>query len=658
MQLDCIIIETDDFLKGESQLKKTLKKILFCAVFVLMISALFAVTSFAAETDIFSSLSVKVTEDEDNAFVKTQLATDGERYFFLPSSTDYTDVTFCFDDAEAAITLSTDLGSVQVVSGQPVDLTALFGDTAADIYTVTLTVDEESSTLNFMKSENLRAVFFVSEDPVLHGLSWVDASKSNKPSPYMTLVGVDGSVDYAKQTSEIKARGNSTFTNYAKKAYQIKLDKKVDLLNKGSKEANKKWVLLANAAESTMIRNSVTFELAAMLNMEYSSVYEHVDMYYDGEYRGTYLFCEKTEVGSSRVAIDDLDDRIEEANAGNPAYDEAVIVTKTTASKGEKDAKAESNGSYKFVTGLNEPALPEGAKHHAYLLEIDYTYRYRDEMSGFVTTRGQAVVTGNPEYLTKDTGYFISSFWQEFEDAVYSDDGYNKSTGKYYYEYCDLDSLVKLYLINELGRNYDSFGSSCFFYLPEDSDIMYAGPVWDYDLCYGIGYRNRISSSPENFFAIEKYMVNGLVKIESFRDAVKATLNKNDGEFYNAVQQLVVDGGVIDQQSALIDASARMNYKRWDILSDSYHIYNKEGFLPIVVKEGEELTYENGLSFLKYFISERIDWLSNATSSWKGDNYVIKTDDGSKNYNSFTKLLEKFTNFFKRIIEWFNNLFK
>lgn len=629
------------------------------SVFVLMMTVLLAVTSFAAQTDFYSSLSFKANADNDNTVIKTQFGTNSERYFFLPSSADFSDMTLYFDETESPVVLRTDLGEITVVSGEAFDLTALFPTNYdADVYTVNLSVNEETTALNFMKSANLRSVFFVSEDPASHGLAWVDTSKDNRPAPYMTLVDTNGNVDYSKQTKEIKARGNSTFTNYAKKAYQIKLDKKVDLLNKGSNEANKKWILLANAAESTMIRNSITFELAAILNMEYSTIYEHIDMYYDGMYRGTYLLCEKTEVGSSRVNIDNLDDRIEELNADTPAYDNPVVVTKTSASKGEKDAKAESNGSYKFVKDLVEPSLPEGATHHAYLMELDYTYRYRGELTGFVTNRGQAVVTSNPEYLTKNTGAFISNFWQEFEDAVYSENGYNSKTKKYYYEYCDLDSLVKLYLINELGRNYDSFASSTYFYLPEDSDIMYAGPVWDYDICYGIGYRNRISADTANFFTIEKYMLNGLVKIQSFRDAVKKTLNKENGEFYAAVQELVKEGGVIDRQAAQIDASARMNYMVWDIFSDSYHIYNKEGFLPIVVKEGAEKTYENGLLFLKDYIVERTDWLSSATDAWNGDNYTIKTDSGTKSYNSFTKMLEKFTNFFKRIIEWFNNLFK
>ena len=58
---------------------------------------------------------------------------------------------------------------------------------------------------------------------------------------------------------------------------------------------------------------------------------------------------------------------------------------------------------------------------------------------------------------------YISEYYQEFENAVYAQDadgnytGYNEETGKYYYEYCDLESLVRVYLLQELANNVDGF---------------------------------------------------------------------------------------------------------------------------------------------------------------------------------------------------------
>lgn len=57
---------------------------------------------------------------------------------------------------------------------------------------------------------------------------------------------------------EIRGRGNSTW-NFPKKPYKIKLNKKAGLL--GMNES-KQWILLANYADKSLIRNEVGFELS------------------------------------------------------------------------------------------------------------------------------------------------------------------------------------------------------------------------------------------------------------------------------------------------------------------------------------------------------------------------------------------------------------
>ena len=627
-------------------MKKSTKKVLLTIFSVIILAACFAITSFAADSDI----SFKANDDDNNTVISTQTGKDGKTYLFLPASADMTNLALYFD--ADALEISADKGTVNVASGEAFDLTAISTVKNGE-YAVKFA---DGSSLIIMKSANIRAFFYVSDDPETKGRPWVETSKDNKAKGNMSLVSLDGTVDFTDKVTEIKGRGNSTFADYAKKPYQIKINTKTKLIENSGK--SKKWILLANAADYSLLHNSVTFALAEMLGLEYTTSFEPVDFYYDGEYRGSYLITEKVEVDSSRVDIDDLDGRIEDLNEDTPAYENPVVVTKTTASKGVTDAAVNSKGSYKYVEGLIEPELPEGASHHAYLLEPDYTKRYNEEQTGFMTTRGQGVVTKNPEYLTKESGAYIAAFWQEFEDAVYSTNGYNTKTGKYYYEYCDLDSLIKLYLINELGKNYDSFGSSTYFYLPEDSDIMYAGPVWDYDICYGIGHRNRpVASNPENFFAATKYLINGLVKIESFREALKKTMTPGTGEFYTTASKLLGDNGIIAKQAEKIYASQKMNYKVWDIYASDYYTYNYEaGGYRIVVKEGKADNYDNAVEFFDYFVEERLDWLSDQITSWKGDNYSIITDKKTEPQKELS-FFEKIIAFFESILDWLLNLF-
>lgn len=607
-------------------MRKTKILTLFACILALIVLMAVSVSASSSIADIYY-----VAESDASGAVVCPQKQSGINYLFLPSSADLSALVFSSDKAYTTLTVTADK-TAKITFGSEVDVLSLFNDPNSldGEYKVTVTATSATEEiyqeeLVIMKSENIGALFLVSDDPDNQGRRWVDTSKSNEATGHMVFVNADGTVRHADEVTELKARGNSTFTDFEKKAYQIKIKSKAALTG-DENNAQKKWVLLANAGDITLIHNTLVATLAKDLALPYTIDCEAVDLYYDGEYRGSYLITDKAEVGDTGVDIQDLDGDIEDLNEGTDAYEAPVVVTKTRLSKGETDAAKDSNGSYKYVQGLIEPALPEGCSHHGYLLELDFIYRYPGEQSGFVTDRGQAVVTKNPEYLTKETGAFISQFYQDFEDAVFSPDGYNATTGKYYYEYCDLDSLVKIYLINEFTKNYDSYRSSTFFYLPEDEDIMYAGPIWDYDLCFttGYDYNSQIAGNPENFWAATKYLASTLITIESFRDAVKAYLNSEDGEFYLAAAKMLGEDGNIMKFSQTVYASQRMNYKLWDITHDETAAF----------RCGDEETYDNGIDFLLDFATDRLTWLSETTSAWEGDNYSAPMDPTKWNLTS------------------------
>ena len=606
-------------------MKKTL-----ILIAVIMIS-IFAMMTASAED--VNDIYFITTEENENTAIYTQTVS-GKTFLFLPSSADLSKLVLMNDAENKEYTISADK-TATATFGTETDILSLFNDVSAlnGEYKVKLTSGDETKEIIIMKSENIKSLFITSEDPENKGRAWIDKSKDNKAKGNMVYVDADGSIINADAVTEIKARGNSTFTDFEKKPYQIKIKNKFNMTG-DENNAQKKWVLLANAGDITLIHNSLVTTLAKDLGLPYTIDNTPVDLYYDGEYRGSYLLTDKVEVGEENLDIEDLDGLIEEANEDTDAYENPVVVVKTTASKGEETAETDSAGSYKYVDGLKEPELSEGCSHHGYLLELDFIYRYPDEQSGFVTDRGQAVVTKNPEYLTKDTGAFISQFYQDFEDAVFSPNGYNEKTGKYYYEYCDLDSLVKIYLINEYTKNYDSYRSSTFFYLPEDEDIMYAGPIWDYDLCFttGYDYNSQIAGNPENFWAASKYLASTLITIESFRDAVKEYLNSEDGIFYKAAEKMLGEDGNIMTYSQNVYASQRMNYKLWDITQEKTAAF----------RCGDEETYDNGIDFLLDFATKRLAWLSDTTSGWNGEKYSAPMDpatwDKTTRYHEPVKL--------------------
>ena len=99
-----------------------------------------------------------------------------------------------------------------------------------------------------------------------------------------------------------KVRGNTTALSWVtKKAYTFKFAKKKNVLGMGS---GKKWALLANAFDPTLLRNYTAFELARELGLEYTSNQKFCELWVDGSFRGCYIIYEPVEEGKDRVNID------------------------------------------------------------------------------------------------------------------------------------------------------------------------------------------------------------------------------------------------------------------------------------------------------------------------------------------------------------------
>lgn len=66
----------------------------------------------------------------------------------------------------------------------------------------------------------------------------------------------------------------------------------------------KNYLLLANVMDASLLRDQVLYDLADDMGLEYTPDIEPVDVFIDGEYKGSYSLSEKVEVGESRVNID------------------------------------------------------------------------------------------------------------------------------------------------------------------------------------------------------------------------------------------------------------------------------------------------------------------------------------------------------------------
>ena len=217
--------------------------------------------------------------------------------------------------------------------------------------------------------------------------------------------------------SKIKVRGNSTSSG-AKKPYNFKLNSKTELLGMGKA---KKWCLLANCYEKTLIRNEMVFDFARNFTcLEYTPDSRFVDVYLNGVLKGNYILCEAVEAGSSRVDID---------------IDNGEFLL-------ERDVREEEGTVY-----LNSPVL------------------------------GIRFALNEPEEPTAAQLDSLKAFLKKAETALSS--GKMSEIEKYF----DIPSIVDFYIILEYFKQVDISVGSTRFYIKDGK--IYGGPVWDFDLTMG-----------------------------------------------------------------------------------------------------------------------------------------------------------------------------
>ncbi|MGN0775553.1 MAG: CotH kinase family protein [Candidatus Ventricola sp.] len=500
---------------------------------------------------------------------------NGNKYLFLPAYMRDQELIIDFSGVSSVL-----IGDMELSSGTVID---------AITDGATLKLGKNGGTVTVMASENLPAVHITTESG---SLEYIHAKKGNKEKGSMQIVWPDSSMVDA-QLDTIKGHGNATFV-YEKKSYQIKLEKKMALpgMNEG-----KRFVLLANQHENSLLRSRITFALARALELPYTPECISVDLYANGEYRGSYLLCDKVTIAASSVDITESESAIELAN-------EAYI---------ERGGKPEAyghnsyeEGTYKGVSWPREPEDVTGG----FLFELEYKDRYADEASGVVTQRGQPVVVKEPEEMSAAQGEYANALLNSFERAIFASDGVDSETGRHYTEIADFQSLVRKYMIEEVSKNYDGNKSSQYFFKDSDTvdPLLYAGPVWDYDSAWGNYAREGglSAAEPEGLsIAMQGYEYSwwpALYKHEAFRQAVQTVYEQELRpllELLTGAREAQEDGEIksLDAYAQELSASAEMNFVRWRVLNHNTR----------AVKTGA--TYEENIAYLKNWIEARMEYL-------------------------------------------------
>lgn len=367
----------------------------------------------------------------------------------------------------------------------------------------------------------------------------------------VTVFSADAS-ENLNMAMEIRGRGNSTW-GMAKKPYRIKLDKKTHLLNLPAEEKN--WVLLANYADKTLIRNAVAFKISEMLGLEFTPSARFVDVVLNGQYAGNYMITDQVEVADFRVPVQKL----------KPA-------------------------------DIALPALSGG-----YLLEIDGFAE--QEAVWFFTDKALKVTVKYPkddEIQTQQLNY-IQNFTQNFETVLFSDDFNDPDAG--YRSLVDTASLINWYIACELTGNPDSFWST-YLYKYRDIDRFYFGPLWDFDIAFNND--NRLGDALYSLMRERAHDPKTWIQRIWLDNWFKSAVNRRWIELINDGRLLEQLLDYIDETAALIDESQQQNFDRWKILNTG--VYLEQYLFP---------GYEEGIEYLKFYLTDRVNFLTGSFAQFQ-----------------------------------------
>lgn len=512
---------------------------------------------------------VVLSAKTDSGRVETKLwqSKDGTFYFFLPGFAKEGGLRISEIGKGGSLTI----GSAVLKEGDAISRVSF-----EEEYQLTLS-DKEGEVLAegaliFLHSSDIPVLSIITQSG---SMEEINEEKGNEEPGTITLFDENGGLLFSGEAERISGRGNSTW-GLEKKPYQFKLKEGANLFGFGKA---KSWNLMAESYDETKLRNPIMLGLAEELGMEYTPEGKSVDVYCNGEYYGVYYLCEKVQVHEERVSIRDM-----EANAA-AAY--------TEQEREELERVTSEDGNRKW-TGTQ---IEEGDISGGYLLERELTARYQEEISGFITSQGDAYVLQSPLYASGNQVNYIADLVQEFQDAIEEQNGIHPVTGKHYSEYIDVDSFVQKYLVEEIGRNYDAGVTSSFFYKPQDSvsKKLFAGPAWDYDVVFGNCNLDGLAANPRGITALNDHIYGTsvfarLYEQEDFYERVVSLYEETAVPYLN---WLLEEG--IDRMSAATKQSARLDAIRWESLENRFQYYED---------------YENNIRFLKYFIRERTDFLN------------------------------------------------
>ena len=345
--------------------------------------------------------------------------------------------------------------------------------------------------------------------------------------------------------AKMKGFGDAVW-RMTKKTYLLSFDQKINLLGAGSGEASD-WVLAANHADVTMLRNYLAYTAAknVLTKIPYVTGSAFVQLYINGEYEGVYQVLERVQFDENRL-------------------------------------------NYTFESGKTDTN---------YLVLLDFEADIQiDSLSGT-----NCFAISNQKFYIANEGVnaqqcsFVSNYYNEMITAV------NNGNQAQVEKYLDIDSVVDTYILHEFFKNTDVGYSGFYMVKEKGGKIVFTAPFDFYrsagndervedtsasGLCAGNGVTKHDGANP---------IMYRLMRRRWFVDKVVARWNE------------VKDG--LKESSATLDtfynahkSDLEKNFEKWDVIGEKT---DKQPVTVIKLK-----TYEANVNYLKKWLDDRHSWMN------------------------------------------------
>lgn len=252
-------------------------------------------------------------------------------------------------------------------------------------------------------------------------------SKEDWLGATVSIAGVGQYPDLNARPAFIRGRGNTTWT-WPKKPFAFKFESKTEIMGM---PAHKRWVLLANFMDRTLMRNALAFRLGSLSSLAWTPGYRYCELVLNGRHMGNYLLTEQLRVDKDRIALDE-----------------------------------NSSGSFLFESDFHYDNRWQWLEYfgHSWRMggSIPFSIKYPDD-----------------EDIAQDAFEAAQNYINQRLTVLYGNDF--KDPLKGYRAYLDVDSFIDYWIVFELMGNHELNNPGSVFTHVSAGGRWTAGPLWDFD---------------------------------------------------------------------------------------------------------------------------------------------------------------------------------